>query len=893
MTRLKLFFVTLLLISISSTAFAVPGGWNIFWSDEFNQADNSAPNPANWGYDTGCSGWGNAEWENYTNSTQNSFVTSDGAATDGKCLVLKAINTGGGSCGYTSARLLTSGKQTFQYGWIEARMKLPYGQGIWPAFWMLGTNIGTVGWPTCGEVDVMENIGKAGEQGKTYGTIHGPGYSGGAGISANYTLPGGQLFKDAYHTFAVNWQANQIDFYVDDILYASRTPASIPAGTTWVYNNPFFLILNLAVGGGWPGNPDGTTIFPQEFRVDYVRVYHQGAPVPTNTPTQTPTPVVSSTWRINAGGPAFTDGAGNFWTADSNFTGGTPATVTSPINGTTDDALYQTERYGNPFTYTFNVPAGSYQVTLKFAETYTGITAAGQRVFNVLINGSQVLTNLDIFSEVGLNSADDKVFNNISPSGGLITIQFGPAGVDNAKVSAIQIIPMPPTPTFTRTPTPTFTSTATPTRTFTPTPTKTNTPTSTNTNTPVPPTATFTSTSTSTPTRTNTPVPPSSTFTSTPSRTPTSTFTNTFTFSTTFTSTATSTRTFTNTASSTPTLTPTSTPTNVPPSATATASLTFTRTSTSTGTSTFTHTRTNTPVPPSATATSTTTVTSTPTGTNTFTSTSVPPTNTRTNTPVFTATTTSTSTNTSTPVPPSATATASPTPTRTLTQTGTSTPTWTLTNTSTPTLTPIPPTATSTNSATGTSSPTPSFTFTRTLTNTMTSTYSATWTSTPMDTATLTFSATRTSTSTAIYTSTHSHTFTNTATRTYTPTATPTYTGTATFTPTFTSSFTPSFSATASFSPTLVPVKTPVIFPNPWTGDNNSPLKVRIFLNDPGKVRARLFTTAFRKVWQGEFLEPAGTDDLVLDPQNIANGVYYLVFEAAEKRWITKLMVVR
>jgi beta-glucanase (GH16 family) len=452
---LKSFAFFLLLLITASSAWAAPARWNIFWSDEFNQADNSAPNPANWGYDTGCSGWGNDEWENYTNGIQNAYITSDPAATDGKCLVIKAINKGGGKCGFTSARLLTSGLQSFQYGWIEARMKLPAGKGFWPAFWMLGDNISTVGWPGCGEIDIMENIGKPGEQDRAHGAIHGLGYSGAAGIAATYPLSDGTLFKDGYHTFAVNWQVDKLDFYVDNNLYASRTPASIPTGSKWVFNAPFFLILNLAVGGGWPGYPDDTSVFPQEYRIDYVRLYRQGKPVPTATPGPTATPVVASTWRLNSGGPAYVDGAGNQWSADTNFTGGKAAVpVTVNVNGTADGVLYQTERYGNPFTYTFHVPEGRYQVTLKFAETYTGVTKTGQRVFDVSINGKQVLANLDIFAMAGSNTAVDKVFNNVQPIGGTITIQFGPASVDNAKSTAIQIIPMPGKDALSPAPTP-------------------------------------------------------------------------------------------------------------------------------------------------------------------------------------------------------------------------------------------------------------------------------------------------------------------------------------------------------------------------------------------------------------------------------------------------------
>ena len=174
-----------------------------------------------------------------------------------------------------------------------------------------------------------------------------------------------------------------------------------------------------------------------------------GATGPTYTPTLTPTPVVHSSWRVNVGGATYTDTLGNVWDADENFTGGTVKTITNAVTNTTDPTLYQSERYGSPFTYTFSVPAGSYQVTLKYAETYQ--TASGTRVFNVSINGTRVQSNFDIFADSGAQyKADDKVFNNITATGGQITIQVGPASVDNAQVCAIQIIPQPSiTPTNT------------------------------------------------------------------------------------------------------------------------------------------------------------------------------------------------------------------------------------------------------------------------------------------------------------------------------------------------------------------------------------------------------------------------------------------------------------
>jgi beta-glucanase (GH16 family) len=148
---------------------------------------------------------------------------------------------------------------------------MPRGKGLWPAFWMLGANIGQVGWPACGEIDIMENVGH--EPGVNHGSMHGPGYSGATPETAIYTLPGGQSFADGFHTFAVEWEPNVVRFYVDDHLYQTRTPADLPPGTKWVYDHPFFLLLNVAVGGGWPGSPDGSTSFPQTMKVDYVRVY--------------------------------------------------------------------------------------------------------------------------------------------------------------------------------------------------------------------------------------------------------------------------------------------------------------------------------------------------------------------------------------------------------------------------------------------------------------------------------------------------------------------------------------------------------------------------------------------------------------------------------------------
>jgi beta-glucanase (GH16 family) len=266
----------IILLSVSCGGAATPettpppaGQWVQTWSDEFS-GTGSVPDATKWNIEVGGH-WSNNELQAYTNRPQNVRLENGN-------LVITATKedyTGadGVSRSYTSARLRTLGKFTQKYGRFEARIKLPQGQGMWPAFWLLGDDINTTGWPGCGEIDIMENVGH--DMSKVYGTIHGPGYSGASGISANYTLPNAQKFSDDFHVFAVEWEPSAIRFYVDGNLYETRTPADLPAGTKWAFDHPFFVIVNLAVGGDWPGNPDATTQFPQSMLVDYVRVYER------------------------------------------------------------------------------------------------------------------------------------------------------------------------------------------------------------------------------------------------------------------------------------------------------------------------------------------------------------------------------------------------------------------------------------------------------------------------------------------------------------------------------------------------------------------------------------------------------------------------------------------
>ena len=248
------------------------------WADEFNQPSNSAPDAARWNYDVGGNGWGNNELQTYTNSTENAFIADDPEALDGKALFIRAVKSASGA--YTSARLKTQGKFSASYGRIEARLKMTNGQGIWPAFWMLGDKIATVGWPACGEIDVVEVINA--NPNKVHGTLHGPGYSGAQAITGTTTLASSTL-DQAYHVYAVEWSPNRITWSFDGVIYHTTSPANLPAGAQWVFNEAsFFVILNVAVGGNWPGNPTASTPFPQTFSIDYVRVYQAGPPAPSD-----------------------------------------------------------------------------------------------------------------------------------------------------------------------------------------------------------------------------------------------------------------------------------------------------------------------------------------------------------------------------------------------------------------------------------------------------------------------------------------------------------------------------------------------------------------------------------------------------------------------------------
>lgn len=241
--------------------------WELVWSDEFDGTSGTAPDNTKWSFDVGRGanndGWGNQELQTYTNSADNVKLNGTGS------LMITAVANG---TSYTSGRIKTQGKFSQAYGRYEARIKTTTGPGIWPAFWLLGNNVTTVSWPNCGEIDIMEQKGQ--ESHITYGTIHGPGYSGGNSIAKSYAIENSR-FNLNYHVYAVEWGTDYIDFFVDNFLYQRITPEQVKAKGQWVFNQPFFIILNVAVGGNYVGFPTSGTPFPQSMLVDYVRVYKQ------------------------------------------------------------------------------------------------------------------------------------------------------------------------------------------------------------------------------------------------------------------------------------------------------------------------------------------------------------------------------------------------------------------------------------------------------------------------------------------------------------------------------------------------------------------------------------------------------------------------------------------
>jgi beta-glucanase (GH16 family) len=280
-----------------------PAGYVLSWSDEFNGAVGSQPNSAIWNYDSGIGpnndGWGNWEQETYVTDSNHLAIVSDSACTDGKALQLTATNDNNWQTyGFHSARINTQNKYTVNQGYIEMRAKLPYGQGIWPSWWFLGQNIGTVGWPACGEMDVMEMFGN--NPSTNMGSYHMGTSSNRIDWTANYNLSSGR-FADGYHTFGLLWDANGVTNYVDGVQYESHASSS----PGYAFNQPFYMILDLAVGGVPPGNVNSSsTTFPQYLDVDYIRVYKPGSTIANGVHTLTPLCATGSHLDDSNGGTA-------------------------------------------------------------------------------------------------------------------------------------------------------------------------------------------------------------------------------------------------------------------------------------------------------------------------------------------------------------------------------------------------------------------------------------------------------------------------------------------------------------------------------------------------------------------------------------------------------------
>ncbi len=291
----------------------------LVWADEF---DGNTLNNANWSYDIGGSGWGNNELQYYTDRTENTQVSGGTLK-----IIAKAEAFGGKN--YTSARLLSRYKADFRYGRLEARLKTPRTQGIWPAFWMLPTSEAYGGWPYSGEIDIMELLGH--EPNKSYATLHAEGTAPGLSIysSSNYVLSTG-TFADAFHTFAIEWSPVEIKFYIDNILIATKSATSLAASPRpFPFDQPFFFLLNVAVGGNWPGNPNASTVLPQTMEVDYVRVY-QSIPEASITGATRVTQLVDNNYAF----PNTSD-ATYSWSADAFGTitaGQSAATVTAHVS---------------------------------------------------------------------------------------------------------------------------------------------------------------------------------------------------------------------------------------------------------------------------------------------------------------------------------------------------------------------------------------------------------------------------------------------------------------------------------------------------------------------------------------------------------------------------------
>ncbi|NSB14547.1 family 16 glycosylhydrolase [Clostridium beijerinckii] len=358
MKRKKQLIMSLVISSLMVSSFIptvtakADTGWNLAWSDEFN---GTSINTSNWKYETGGDGWGNNELEYYTNRSENARIENGN-------LVIEARKENYSGMNYTSARLKSQGLKNWTYGKVEARMKLPAGQGVWPAFWMLGENISQVSWPKCGEIDIMEHINN---ESAIHGTIHWD--STGNNTHAQYGAASPNIDVTQYHVYSIEWDASSIKWFVDGTQYLEANIANNINGTE-EFHKPFFILFNLAVGGNWPGNPDGSTPFPAKMYVDYVRVYQHGDNNPTPAPTAPAVPsglsaAASNQSSINVSWNASSGATGYDLKVDNNII----SNVTSPYvnSGLTENS-----------THTYAVRAKNANGTSSWSNSITATTKA-------------------------------------------------------------------------------------------------------------------------------------------------------------------------------------------------------------------------------------------------------------------------------------------------------------------------------------------------------------------------------------------------------------------------------------------------------------------------------------------------------------------------------------
>ena len=407
--KMLIFMVVLtLLSSLFSTSLlpvekASAATWNLVWNDEF---DGTTLNTSNWVYDIGTGpnsdGWGNNELQYYTNRTQNVAVT-------GGNLEITALQESYGGRNYTSGRIKTLGKQAWTYGKIEARIKLPTGQGIWPAFWMLGSNFPTTDWPKCGEIDIMEHVNT---EGVTHGTIHwdynGYQYYGGSSTTLDFTQ---------YHIYTIEWNASSIKWFIDGAQFWEANIANSINGTD-EFHKPFFILLNLAIGGNWPGSPNSSTILPAKMYVDYVRVYQDGGTTTqVATPTFSPAGGTYSTAQTVSISCA-TSGATIRYTTDGSTPTASSAVYSSPItvsstqtikayavkSGLTDSAIA---------IAAYTISSGSSPTTWYLYNTaVSGATPAGQNMqtANSSVTGWQPIKTVNTTAAYWYAPAETKTY---------------------------------------------------------------------------------------------------------------------------------------------------------------------------------------------------------------------------------------------------------------------------------------------------------------------------------------------------------------------------------------------------------------------------------------------------------------------------------------------------